>query len=152
MGFQAGGFVADDNAYQQALRRRGEILAELQKLQGELRDVDEFVSLYGRLFPDSSAPVTASGDEFVVGRPLKRQRNILPPARLAEICREIIIAQGRPMTRSELLVAIEARGIPLAGNDPSKNLGTILWRRGDLFENLPGRGYWVKGVELPKST
>lgn len=128
--------VPDDASYKQALQRRME-LAE------ELRLVNEFISLYEKLFrgrPDASA-LPASEPE----RPRQRQRNVMSPRQLANLAQEIIIEGGRPMTRSELVDAIEARGVPLAGADRVKNLGTILWRSGQ-FENLEGRGYWPRGA------
>ncbi len=48
--------------------------------------------------------------------------------------------QGRPGS---------ARGIPLAGKDKSKNLGTILWRFSDRFLNILGQGYWPKDAPSP---
>jgi len=142
MGFHAGELVADDMAYQRMIARKNEILSQLQELQGELRDVDNFITLYERLFTAHSAKALGETPESQLVR--KRQRNILPPARLAEMCRDVILRAGHPMTRSELLTALEGRGIPVAGVDPSKTLGTILWRHQDLFENVPRLGYWVR--------
>ena len=50
------------------------------------------------------------------------------------------------MTRSELLDALRTRSILVAGVDPSKTLGTILWRHRDQLGNIPRQGYWVKEV------
>src|SRR3954447_7273819 len=61
---------------------------------------------------------------------------------------EVLLEHGRPMTRNELVGAIEARGFPLAGKNKSKNLGTILWRFRNRFDNIEGRGYWPKDVPL----
>ncbi len=149
MGFQFGVPVADDQRYEEALRRREEIQVELQRLQRELVDIDEFVSLYQRLFKEVRSDVSVS-DTLTGDVRRIRQRNILPPARLAEMCRDIIRTHGSPMTRTKLLEAVQARGISLAGSDPSKNLGTIMWRRQDLFINIPGRGYWLRDVPVPE--
>ena len=140
MTFQFGALVADDSRFKQALERRAEILRGIQSLQTELQVVDEFVSLYEKLFHRESG-ARASEPSAVPGPKSRRQRNLLPPARLAEICREIIIETGRPMTRSELLHELQERGIPMVGGDPSKVLGTILWRAGK-FDNIKGQGYW----------
>ena len=149
MGLQIGVPVADDDAFQAALKKRERIREDLQRLQGELRDIEEFVSLYQRLFP-ATAGATLTVSDHVEGTVIRtRQRNILPPARLAELCREIISKAGRPMTRRELLDELQSQGIPLVGEDPSKNLGTILWRNRKVFQNVEGRGYWLRGVPLP---
>ena len=62
---------------------------------------------------------------------------------------EEILAQGRPMTRSELVTALERRGVEMVAKDRAKNLGTILWRFSNRFENLPGEGYWPKSHPPP---
>ena len=149
MGFHFGVMVADDTRYNQARARRDELLAEMQKLQSELRAVDEFITLYERLFSSTVRNERATSDTNADGAPKKRARNVLPPARLAEICRDIILENKAPMTRSELLTALEARGIPLVGSDPSKNLGTIMWRFRDSFVHVSGRGYWPANFAVP---
>ncbi|MER8855844.1 hypothetical protein NKH94_30460 [Mesorhizobium australicum] len=46
------------------------------------------------------------------------------------------------MTRAEIVEALESKGIPVAGVDKNKAIGTIMWRMRDQFVNLPGWGYW----------
>lgn len=50
---------------------------------------------------------------------------------------------GRPLTRYELVKAVEAKGKVVGGVDKSRNMGTILWRS-KAFENN-GEGYRPKG-------
>ncbi len=126
--------VIDDKSFREALAHR-------EKLLEELRKVEDFLRLYEHLFgAKATKPSATKGSSEVATR--RRARNVLPPARLAEIAREIILESGHPMTRGQLVEAMEARGIPLAGTDKSKNLGTILWRFSDRFQNIPGEGYW----------
>ena len=127
--------MADDTSYDKAIQRRAEILKEL-------RDLEEYIELYQRLFVANAARPMAVGTQGEGAAPKIRNRNILPPKRMADLAYEIITESGHPMTRGELAKAIEARGIPLTAADKAKNVGTILWRFQDRFINVPGRGYW----------
>jgi hypothetical protein len=44
-----------------------------------------------------------------------------------------------------MLTALAAKGYPVPGTDPSKNLGTIMWRLQDKFVNINGHGFWIRG-------
>jgi hypothetical protein len=136
------GFSAvDDKAYKSALRRRDDLLKELEL-------IEEFIRLYEQLFANEA---DSQSRGFQRSEPRLRERNLLPPHRLAAMAEEIIRDQRRPMTRSELASAIEARGIPLKGVDRTKNLGTILWRNRDKFANIPGWGYWIRELPYPEA-
>ncbi|SDA18445.1 hypothetical protein SAMN02799622_02032 [Methylobacterium sp. UNC378MF] len=130
----------DERSYQGILQRRRE-------LQEELRAINDIIHGYERLqqlragseireFEAMSAP----------SEPRRRERNVFPPRHLANLARSEILRVGRPMTRGELVAAFEASGIPLAGKDKPKNIGTIMWRFRDEFLNVPGQGYWPKDV------
>ncbi len=73
----------------------------------------------------------------------------LAPDEVVVKAREVLSEAGKPMRRGQLVDALLKRGVPLAGKDKNKNLGTILWRNSDQFVNLDKLGYWVKGVPLP---
>jgi hypothetical protein len=136
-----GAFAVADKAYTDALARRKELLAELAV-------IEDFIRAYERMRGlRSSVPLAGAPGESPRRH---RERNIVPPAEIAEIAREIILERGEPMTRSELADSIESRGIPLAGKDKAKNVGTILWRFQDQFLNVQGRGYWPKDVPNPE--
>jgi hypothetical protein len=77
-----------------------------------------------------------------------KEEGTLSPQEVAERAKDVILEAGRPMKRGELVRALAARNVPLAGKDKNKNLGTILWRRSHQFVNLGTLGYWVKGVPL----
>ena len=126
----------DDATYRHQLQRRDQILAELKA-------VEEYLRAYENLFKISSSPRPAA-EPSRAAEPRRRERNVIAPARLAAMAREAILKHGRPMTRGELVDAFEASGIPLAGQDKAKNIGTIMWRFRDDFLNVPGRGYWPK--------
>ncbi|WP_152046743.1 hypothetical protein [Aureimonas psammosilenae] len=129
----------------------------------------ESVQELQRLLPDQEVPdflsehiEPSAGDEASVGyvtsnaaesnrgqRSAPRERNIVPPSDIARFARETLLAEGKPMKRGQLVRAILKRGLPLAGRDPSKNLGTILWRHRDQFINLEHLGYWPRDIALP---
>jgi hypothetical protein len=59
---------------------------------------------------------------------------------------------GKPMTRGELAEALKRRGAILPGNEPERQaryVGTILWRNQEQFENIEGKGYWLRGRPIP---
>ena len=147
--------------------RRARFQAEIERIDGLMRAVRELQEIVpdaavpeniDRLTQDAPAqmqPVAQDnagtlaepvGEEVPTER--KRERNVLPPADIAAFARETLLAEGRPMKRGELVRAIEARGLPLAGRDKAKNLGTILWRHRRQFESLEGLGYWPSDVPL----
>lgn len=143
----------DERLYQEALRRREQIQKQLGELSAELDAIEHVIRVYrGSLIKDvdtdykDSAEVPTQRDEG--NSPGARRRNPLPPRTLADLARAEIIARKRPMTRGELVDALEAKGVSLHAQDKAKNLGTILWRFREEFENIPGRGYWPKDVPL----
>jgi hypothetical protein len=77
-----------------------------------------------------------------------RVRGILSPVDVAKAARVALLEKGRPMKRGELVLELERRGIPLAGSDKNKNLGTILWRHPKDFVHLEKFGYWLRDVPL----
>ena len=57
----------------------------------------------------------------------------LHSARVAEMldtAKRIIVAEGRPMKRGELVKRLESRGFSIAGGDKNKVFGTNVWRSG----------------------
>ena len=75
-------------------------------------------------------------------------RGDLSPSHIAMMAKDALLENKAPMKRGKLARALTSQGVPLAGKDISKNLGTILWRHSDEFVSLPSLGYWVKGVPL----
>ncbi|MER9432972.1 hypothetical protein [Mesorhizobium sp. M0408] len=72
----------------------------------------------------------------------------LPRKRMSQVVTQILTERQKPMTRNEMVDALELKGIPVAGVDPPKAIGTILWRMRDEFVNLPGWGYWLIGEDF----
>lgn len=74
------------------------------------------------------------------------------PGDIASLMERIIREVGRPMTRGEIVAALEARDVIVPYEDKSRYVGTIAWRNKGLFENIEGRGYWLRGEPMPALT
>lgn len=133
----------DEQALEQALELKKRLENSLLWINERIRRLQELIELKKELQAIELPPELERVKRT-------RQRNTKPPRELALLARDIIRERGRPMTRSELAEAIEARGIPLAGRDRIKNLGTILWRQSDLFTHIEDQGYWPAGDDLPR--
>jgi len=143
-----------DPVIQNALKRRSE-------LRAELRDVERFLELYQHFKPEREPRQTSldmvvakesivehfenktadtEGDD-VENNPSPTRMELLPHIR------DVIAEAKRPLTRGQILLRLDNRGIRVGGKaDRSKNMGTILWRLRDEFVNLPGVGYWPRGT------
>ena len=147
-----------DMAYENALKRKKE-------LEAELSEIKLFLALYERfsgteLARGDPAPGPAGDAALLHDRQVSnaaiqshwpvvefgRQRG--NPDIVAAMAEAVLKESGRPMTRGELATEIEKRGTELPTGDKGKYVGTILWRKADRFENIEGRGYWLKGVEI----
>lgn len=71
-------------------------------------------------------------------------------AEMMAAARRFILAEGRPLTRSELLQRLESEGYVIQGADKSKVLGTNLWRS-EQFQHVGKRGYWPRDTPMPRS-
>jgi hypothetical protein len=65
-----------------------------------------------------------------------KSRNI-PKEEVARECVAILTEIGRPLSRQELLDALNERGIELYGKDPAMVLSTMLWRSRDAITRTP---------------
>ena len=136
-----------DDVLDRLLRRRGELVSQLQRVDDAIRALRDAAELVGDERA-SSLRVPSTVEREAATQPETRERNIVPPADIAKYAREILLDFGQPMKRGRLVRALESKGFPLAGTDKNKNLGTILWRHRDQFVNLPNLGYWPRGVAL----
>ncbi len=62
--------------------------------------------------------------------------------------RRLIISEGRPLNRGDLVRRLEAAGYLIDGLDKAKVLGTNIWRS-DKFDHIEGQGYWPRDIERP---
>jgi len=128
-----------DELLQKALERR-------ERLRAELEAIDRFIASYssindrpepGELFNRTPAPQSSRAERAEAVR-----------AMIAD-AEHLILNEGKPLTRRQLLERLIAAGHRLDGTDKSKVLGTNLWRS-DRFWNLKGAGYWPKASPLPQ--
>lgn len=138
-----------DAVYEKAQRRR-------EELRRELEEIDLFLRLHQKFSHGTEAELnTAMGGKSATneeGHPVParpdRIRN-LPKNMMAKEVRQMILERRAPMTRTDIVEALELKGIPVAGQDKSKAIGTIMWRLRDRFRNIEGLGYWPKDLPYP---
>lgn len=132
-----------DDLYKQALERR-------EKLIAELRAVEQLILTYEKLQgvrKNAQEPDNQLGLSFET-KPSRAQRSA-NVSELLDRAKEIILAEERPMTRSQLVNRLESEGYELEGADKHKVFGTNIWRSG-RFLSLKGAGYWPKDTPLPR--
>ena len=133
-----------DELLQKAIERR-------DRLRTALTALDNFIASYGQIQED---PLEATMPLFEIRHDIpppisKRQRQALVQA-IVDDAERFILAEGRPLTRGQLVQRLQASGHSLDGRDKNKVLGTNLWRSGK-FHNLKGAGYWPKVSPVPQS-
>lgn len=128
-----------------------ELLSKLLKRRDELRleseALDNLIKTY------QSLSMLSKGDDSTQlnlwrGSNSRIARSAYVAEMMAEI-RRIVIGEGRPLTRSELVRRLEREGYVVEGGDKAKVLGTNIWRSGQ-FEHIDGQGYWPKDVPRPR--
>jgi hypothetical protein len=128
-----------------------ELLANLLKRRDELRlesdALDSLIATYQKLMMLGKERDSSQLD-LSLGSSSRRAKSAYVGEMLAE-ARRMIIAEGRPMNRSELVRRLEATGYITEGRDKSKVLGTNIWRS-KKFLHVDGLGYWPKDVPMPR--
>lgn len=128
-----------------------ELLANLLKRRDELRleseALDNLIRTYQNLMMLGKQPDNTQLD-LSLGSTSRRAKSAQVAETLAE-ARRIIIAEGRPINRSELIRRLEAEGYVIDGRDKSKVLGTNIWRS-KRFVHVDGKGYWPNDVPMPR--
>ncbi|MFG1402640.1 hypothetical protein [Xanthobacter sediminis] len=135
--------------YQEVLR---DLRAKKRALQEQLAEIDKAIKALENVSPSLSLQRSLFLDDQLTApehSAPQRVRGELAPYEVANLAREVLIESGRPMRRGELVQALESRGVPLAGKDKNKNLGTIMWRHADMFVSIERLGYWPKDRSLP---
>jgi hypothetical protein len=138
----SGALVMDENI--------AKLLKEKQELAARIRQIDEFVRLYGVLFPGGSLKISPSSTGATPA--VAPKTSVIPRQKraktgeIAAAAETAIQAAGRPLNRAEIVERLEAAGIELNSNDKPRYIGTILWRNQPRFIYLEGRGYAVQGV------
>ncbi len=123
-----------------ALRRQKELLFELETLE---RMIARYRQL--QLMQDENPDAEQL---HLWHRGSRRAAKSEEVGAILDEVRRIMLREGRPMTRGELVNELQARGLTLPGADKRKVLGTNIWRSGK-FDRIEGKGYWPAGAKLP---
>jgi hypothetical protein len=134
-------------------------LKEKKELQRRLAEIEQFLRLYDELSGRNGAaasPVNSGDDKSTHGPESEPARKAFMrgPKSVVRVSTTILQDVGHPLTRGELAAELEERGVELRGKDKesrARYVGTILWRKSDVFENIEGKGYWFRDVPIPES-
>lgn len=128
-----------------------ELLANLLKRREELRmeseALDKLIDTYRSLAMLKHEPPAEQLALWTGARSRKARSDYV--AEILNEARRLIIGEGRPLTRSELVRRLEAEGYVIDGADKSKVLGTNIWRS-KKFHHIEGKGYWPKDMPRPR--
>ena len=128
-----------------------ELLANLLKRREELRleseALDRLIDTYRSLAMLKHEPPAEQLALWSGVRSRKARSDYV--AEMLDEARRLIIGEGRPLTRSELVRRLEAEGYVIDGADKPKVLGTNIWRS-KKFDHVEGKGYWPKNVPMPR--
>lgn len=124
-----------------------ELLVNLLKRREELRleseALDRLIDTYKALAMLKHEPPAEQLALWSGARSRKARSDYV--AEMMGEARRIIIGEGRPLSRSELVRHLEAQGFVIDGGDKAKVLGTNIWRS-KQFDHFEGKGYWPKDV------
>jgi hypothetical protein len=116
----------------------------------EATALDNLIGFYHRLSSQSISESSANVNQLDLYRqPSSRAAQAAEIGRTIEAARKLIIREGRPMKRGELVSRLESQGFSFPGRDKNKVFGTNIWRSG-RFRMVGDQGYWPKDVTLPK--
>lgn len=147
-------------------------LTRLADLQHEIAEIKRFIEMYQRFEGaenlNSEAPtappegkelrgnVSTVSANHPVDNSQKTARRNRPsgatPKEIAEIMERVIREADRPLSRGEIVDALERREIEIPAKDKPRYVGTIAWRNKGNFLNIDGRGYWLRNVPLTSKT
>lgn len=137
-----------DPLLQKMMEQRERAVKDRDDAEQIIRSLDELIRGYqNTLAKIGRAPESRQADLFT--KQMTKSERSKYVAEMMETVAKLIAAAGKPLTRSALLEALEARDYVIEGSDKSKVLGTNLWRS-KLFHNLKGSGYWPKTLPIPE--
>jgi hypothetical protein len=140
-------------------------LNEKKELEKRLAEIEQFLRLYEQFSRTDGENLESSRESFDSGtalrHPLRGTFTRIPlgerrgPRVVVEAAKAAMHDLLMPLSRGDLARELGKRGVELPGatrEDQARYVGTIMWRNSDIFENIEGRGYWLKGVPLPKAS
>ena len=151
-----------------ALQRRRELQEELNQVNTFLALYEKFVGPIGNASgtelptPDLGQPPDALEHGYKQLRPFGPIVTPVPnvePVRSASrtlrmnnkafvaLAREILLENGRPLGKDDLLRKIHERGLTVGGNNEAETIKSKLWRVKAEIVRIQGAGYWP--VDVP---
>jgi hypothetical protein len=140
-------------------------------LRAQVAELERFIAVHEVLTSDTSEQATfdrlsmivstsvplgnktyAYNSPHPVDNPRREGAKKMRPDHMAELVARIIREVGRPMTRGQIVEALEARDVPIPYDDKHRYVGTIVWRSKRLFVSVSKRGYWLKDLPVPPET
>jgi hypothetical protein len=137
-----------------------------KKLAAALREAAElrrFIETYEalaagaeRIAPDEiegqlGGNLSTENTHHSVDNPRRRGRGPgVRPTQIAEMMERLIREIGTPLTRGQIVEALERRDVEIPAQDKQRYIGTIAWRKKSKFINIDGLGYWLRGEPMPR--
>ena len=137
----------DGQVYNRAVGR-------VAKLQDELQRLEVFIATYEELAFDSDglslslpvdAPCVIETEESEDRIDEADRPKATPQAELERVVEQVLVANGAPLQRLDLMQRVKALGVIIGGRNEITNFGSKLSRAGRLV-NLPKLGYWPKAM------
>jgi hypothetical protein len=141
-----------DTAVENAAAMRDEMAAKIAFAEVQIKEwratmlrAERFITDWEE-FSGQKAPAPAVD---TVSEPVARATSGSKPKNpkkedVAAAAREILLQNGRPMTRDDLHEALIARNVIIHGANPAVVLQTMLWRMREEITHLKGYGYWPR--------
>ena len=135
-----------------AERRLAELRREIARVEQFIRDYHEFSAGYAAGTVLLNPSLDNGGIEGNVSsedgnQPVDNStRRKVRPDEIAQLIERVIREVGRPMTRGQLVEALERRDVDLPAADKARYIGTIIWRHKSIFVNVKGLGYYLRNM------
>jgi hypothetical protein len=134
----------------------------LAEIEAEAERIRQFLAMYERFsnenrlgsgalqatnpkenYPQDLSAVNIGGNSRRGGRKGPLPRELV--AMMERLIREV----ARPMTRGEIVEALNRREVEIPAKDQQRYIGTLAWRHKGTFVNIEGRGYWLRREPVP---
>ncbi|WP_157410053.1 hypothetical protein [Sphingobium xenophagum] len=139
-----------DDVLKKLIEQRDQAIQAAREWQERVENLNALVNSYQDLISGARKPRRDGSQQadLFAAPAMNRAERSKYVFEMMDAAEEIIMATKRPLTRSELLDALQSRGFHIEGGDKSKVLGTNIWRS-KRFHNIKGVGYWPKRHPLP---
>lgn len=140
----------DGQVYNRAAGRIAELQAELRRLEAFIVTYRELADDAGEAEPSRLAHAHAvheAEEQHDAFDEADRPR-ATPQAELERVVEQVLVANGAPLQRFELMERVKALGVIIGGRNEITNFGSKL-SRAERLVNLPKLGYWPKELPYP---